>query len=139
AHVHVSWLDPDKVRRLTLVGDRRMAVFDDVSTSSKLRIYDRGVERPDTDSYGEFHLAYRHGEVVIPYITWREPLRLECEHFVHCVRSGSQPLSDGTQGLAVVATLEAAERSLRNGGLRVPVADGLHHDGWTDAAAAGGA
>jgi predicted dehydrogenase len=121
AHVHVSWLDPDKVRRLTLVGDRRMAVFDDVSAASKLRIYDRGVELPVTDNYGEFQLAYRHGEIVIPYIAWREPLRLECEHFVDCIRSGSQPLSDGEQGLAVVATLEAAERSLRNGGLRVPV------------------
>jgi predicted dehydrogenase len=121
AHVHVSWLDPDKVRRLTLVGDRRMAVFDDVSAASKLRVYDRGVERPVTDNYGEFELAYRHGEIVIPYIAWREPLRLECEHFLHCIRSGSQPLSGGEQGLAVVATLEAAERSLRNGGLRVPV------------------
>ena len=121
AHVHVSWLDPDKVRRLTLVGDRRMVVFDDVSPASKLRIYDRGVERPVTDNYGEFELAYRHGEIVIPYIAWREPLRLECEHFIDCVRSGGRPLSDGEQGLGVVATLEAAERSLRNGGVRVPV------------------
>jgi predicted dehydrogenase len=121
AHVHVSWLDPDKVRRLTLVGDRRMAVFDDVAPASKLRIYNRGVERPVTDNYGEFELAYRHGEIVIPYIAWREPLRLECEHFVDCVSSGNRPLSDGEQGLAVVAVLEAAQRSLSNGGLRVPV------------------
>jgi predicted dehydrogenase len=133
AHVHVSWLDPDKGRRLTLVGDRRMAVFDDVSPASKLRIYDRGVERPVTDNYGEFELAYRHGEIVIPYIAWREPLRLECEHFIDCVSSGSQPLSDGEQGLGVVAALEAAERSLRNGGVRVPVEmpvlPSAHHDG----------
>ncbi|HKF77103.1 MAG TPA: Gfo/Idh/MocA family oxidoreductase, partial [Candidatus Dormibacteraeota bacterium] len=121
AHVHVSWLDPDKVRRLTLVGDRRMAVFNDVSSTTKLRIYDRGVERPSVDSYGEFEVAYRHGEIVIPYIAWREPLRLECEHFIECVRSGGRPLSDGEQGLAVVAALEAAERSLRAGGLEVPV------------------
>jgi predicted dehydrogenase len=121
AHVHVSWLDPDKVRRLTLVGDRRMAVFDDVSAATRLRVYDRGVDYPETDSYGEFELAYRHGEIVIPYIVWREPLRLECEHFVDCVRTGRRPLSDGEQGLAVVATLEAAERSLRSGGVRVPV------------------
>jgi predicted dehydrogenase len=121
AHVHVSWLDPDKVRRLTLVGDRRMAVFDDVSSTSKLRIYDRGVERPAVDNYGEFEVAYRHGEIVIPYIAWREPLRLECEHFVECVRSGRRPISDGEQGLAVVAALEAAERSLHDGGVRVPV------------------
>lgn len=121
ANVHVSWLDPDKVRRLTLVGDRRMVVFDDVSSAAKLRIYDSGVESPVTDNYGEFELAYRHGQIVIPYIDWREPLRLECEHFVHCVRSGDQPLSDGEQGLAVVAALEAADRSLRSGGIRVPV------------------
>jgi predicted dehydrogenase len=95
AHVHPSWLDPNKVRRLTLVGDRRMAVFDDVSSSTKLRIYDRGVERPDVDNYGEFEVAYRHGEIVIPYIAWREPLRLECEHFLECVRSGGRPLTDG--------------------------------------------
>lgn len=121
AHVHVSWLDPDKVRRLTLVGDRRMAVFDDVSATTKLRVYDQGVEYPVTDNYGEFELAYRHGEIVIPYIAWREPLRLECEHFLDCVRRGNRPLSDGEQGMAVVATLEAADRSLRNGGVRVPV------------------
>jgi predicted dehydrogenase len=121
AHVHVSWLDPDKVRRLTLVGDRRMAVFDDVSSDSKLRIYDSGVEQPAVDNYGEFEVAYRHGEIVIPHIAWREPLRLECEHFVECVLSGSKPVSDGEQGLAVVAALEAAERSLHDGGMRVPV------------------
>jgi predicted dehydrogenase len=121
ANVHVSWLDPDKVRRLTLVGDRRMAVFDDISATTKLRIYDQGVEYPVIDNYGEFELAYRHGEIVIPYIAWREPLRLECEHFLDCVRRGDRPLSDGEQGMAVVATLEAADRSLRGGGVRVPV------------------
>jgi predicted dehydrogenase len=121
ANVHVSWLHPDKVRQLTLVGDRRMVVFDDVSSAAKLRIYDSGVQSPVTDNYGEFELAYRHGQIVIPYIDWREPLRLECEHFVHCVRSGERPLSDAEQGLAVVATLEAADRSLRRDGVRVPV------------------
>jgi predicted dehydrogenase len=121
AHVHVSWLDPDKVRRLTLVGDRRMAVYNDVSTEAKLRVYDSGVEYPATDNYGEFELAYRHGQIVIPYISWREPLRVECEHFVDCVRTGDRPLSDGEHGLAVVAALDAADRSLRGGGVRVPV------------------
>ena len=120
-HVHVSWLDPDKVRRLTLVGDRRMAVYDDVSTVAKLRVYDSGVEYATTENYGEFELAYRHGQIVIPYIRWREPLRVECEHFVRCVRTGEQPLSDGEHGLAVVAVLDAAERSLQSGGMRVPV------------------
>jgi predicted dehydrogenase len=121
AHVHVSWLDPDKVRRLTLVGDRRMAVFDDVSAHTKLRIYDRGVEPPAPDGRGDAAVAYRNGEIVIPYIEWQEPLRLECEHFIDCVRRGRRPLSDGEQGLVVVATLEAADRSLRSGGPLVPV------------------
>ena len=121
ANVHVSWLHPDKIRQLTLVGDRRMVVFDDVSSAAKLRIYDSGVQCPPTDPYGEPELAYRHGQIVIPHIDWREPLRLECEHFVHCVRSGERPLSDAAQGLAVVATLEAADRSLRMGGVRIPV------------------
>ena len=121
ANVHVSWLDPDKVRRLTVVGDRRMAVYNDVSTIEKLRTCDRGVEVPAIDNYGEFELAYRHGQIVIPHIQWREPLRLECGHFVHCARAGARPLSDGEQGLAVVAVLEAASRSLELGGERVPV------------------
>jgi len=125
ANAHVSWLHPDKVRRLTLVGDRRMAVYDDMSTVEKLRVYDRGVELPAIDNYGEFEVAYRHGQIVIPHIQWREPLRVECEHFVHCVRTGARPLSDGAQGLAVVAALEAATRSLARGGQRVPVAGGL--------------
>jgi predicted dehydrogenase len=120
AHVHVSWLDPDKVRRLTLVGDRRMAVFDDVSANTKLRIYDRGVEPAAAGGPGAA-VAYRNGEIVIPYIEWREPLRLECEHFVDCARRGRRPLSDGEQGLVVVATLEAADRSLRSGGTLVAV------------------
>jgi len=132
-HVHVSWLDPDRVRRLTLVGDRRMAVYNDVSTGAKLRVYDSGVEYPTTDSYSEFELAYRHGQIVIPSIKWREPLRVECEHFVRCVRTGEQPLSDGEHGLAVVAVVDAAERSLKRGGMRVPVAiparDGLDGSG----------
>lgn len=120
-HVHVSWLHPDKVRRVTLVGDRRMAVFDDVSPVTKLQIYDRGVDGPVSDGRGGLELAYREGETVMPYIRWQEPLRVECEDFVECARTGSRPASDGEQGLMVVATLEAAERSLRSGGLRVPV------------------
>jgi len=134
AHVHVSWLDPDKVRRLTLVGDRRMAVFDDVEATTKLRIYDRGVEPSVGRGHGEPAVAYRNGEIVIPYIEWREPLRVECEHFVDCVRSGQRPQSDGEQGLIIVATLEAADRSLRSGGLLVPVEMPLLADAGSGAA-----
>lgn len=130
-NVHVSWLDPDKVRRLTLVGDRRMAVYNDVSTVDRLRIYDSGIECPNVDNYGEFELAYRHGGISIPYIAWREPLRMECEHFVHCVRTGEEPLSGGQQGLVVVAALEAASRSLANGGTRERVEITGAEAGWT--------
>ena len=121
AQIHVSWLDPAKVRRITVVGDRKMAVYNDVSLAEKIRIYDKGVESPVTDSFGEFQLAYRHGEITIPYIPWKEPLRLECEHFVDCVRTGAIPRSDGFQGLAVVAVLEAANQSLAQEGVRVPI------------------
>lgn len=121
ARIHVSWLDPDKVRRMTVVGDRRMVVYDDVSLTEKIRIYDKGVLMPMTDSFGEFQLSYRHGDIRIPYMEWREPLRLEVEHFLHCIRTGDTPLSDGRQGLAVTAVLEAADRSLSRGGRLEPV------------------
>jgi predicted dehydrogenase len=117
----VSWLDPAKVRRITVVGDRKMAVYNDVSLVEKIRVYDTGVESPMTNNFGEFQLSYRHGQVTIPYITWQEPLRLECEHFVECARTGADPRTDGMQGLAVVSVLEAASRSLRQGGMRVAI------------------
>ena len=74
AQLHVSWLDPAKVRRLTVVGDRKMAVYNDVSLAEKIRIYDKGVEPPPTDNYGEFQLSYRNGQITIPFVPWQEPL-----------------------------------------------------------------
>ena len=121
AQVHVSWLDPAKVRRITIVGDQKMAVYNDVSLAEKIRIYDTGVGTPITNNFGEFQMSYRHGQVTIPYITWQEPLRLECEHFVECVRTGADPRTDAMQGLAVVSVLEAASRSLHHAGERVAV------------------
>src|ERR1700681_4089597 len=118
--IHVSWLDPCKVRRLTIVGDRKMAVYNDVS-QEKIRVYNTGVEAPITDNFGEFQLAYRHGEMVVPYIPWQEPLRLQSEHFIQSVRTGARPQTDAAQGAAVVAVLQAASFSLANGGVRVPV------------------
>ena len=113
AAVHVSWLDPNKVRRLTVVGSRKMAVYDDVEALEKIRIYDKGVEPPAaTASFGDFQLSYRYGDIMIPHIAVTEPLRLECEHFLECIRSGMQPLSDGRQGVTVVRVLEAAQASL---------------------------
>ena len=121
AHVHVSWLDPAKVRRITVVGDQKMAVYNDVSLVEKIRVYDTGVTTPITNNFGEFQLSYRHGQVTIPYIPWQEPLRLECEHFVECVRTGADPRTDAMQGLSVVSVLEAASDSLRHAGRRVPI------------------
>ena len=121
AQIHVSWLDPAKVRRITVVGDRKMAVYNDVALAEKIRIYDKGVESPPTDTFGEFQLSYRNGQITIPFIPWQEPLKIECEHFVSCVRTGDDPITDGQQGLAVVALLEAANRSLHSDGVRVPI------------------
>jgi predicted dehydrogenase len=119
--IHVSWLDPCKVRRLTIVGDRQMAVYNDVSTTEKIRIYDTGVEPAIADNFGEFQHSYRRGQMVAPFIPWREPLRVQSEHFLQSVRSGEPPLTDAAQGVAVVAVLEAASFSLANGGIRVPI------------------
>ena len=119
AHVHLSWLDPCKVRRVTIVGSRKMVVCNDVAEVEKIRIYDKGVERPfETDRFSEFHLQYRYGGVTIPYIPFEEPLRAQCQHFLSCVRTGTRPQSDGYVGWKVVRILEQADRSLQNGGLR---------------------
>jgi predicted dehydrogenase len=110
AHLHLSWLDPHKERRLTVVGSRRMATFDDMALEGKLTLYDKGFDE-DVRSWGEY-LA-RSGDIFSPRLSNVEPLRVECEHFVHCVRSGSVPRSDGESGLRVVRVLEALQQSLR--------------------------
>ena len=117
AHVHVSWLDPHKTRKLTLVGSRKMAVFDDMEASEKVRLYDKGVDRPpDGTADAEIALKLRFGDILIPRIETEEPLARECRHFVECVRHGRPPRSDGRDGLRVVAALEAAQRSLETHG-----------------------
>jgi predicted dehydrogenase len=123
AHVHVSWLDPHKVRRMTVVGSRKMAVFDDIESTEKLRIYDKGVNPPDYDSYGD-SLSLRFGDIFIPRVDMREPLRLECQHFVDCVAQGKTPLSDARNGLQVLRVLEAGQRSIDQGGAPVEMAGG---------------
>jgi predicted dehydrogenase len=115
-HSHISWLDPHKVRRLTVVGSRQMAVFDDVEPTEKLRIYDKGVDRmPQYNSYGDA-LTLRFGDIYVPRIDMREPLRLECQHFLDCVAQRRRPLSDGRNGLQVLRVLNALQRSLDEGG-----------------------
>lgn len=126
-HVHESWLDPRKVRHLTVVGDRKMAVYDDTDLESPIRIYDKGVVDPlrevgslppafAEEGFGEFKLEVRAGDMLAPRVSAREPLRTEMEHFGECVRTGRRPLTDGAHGRDVVAILEAADRSAQNGG-----------------------
>lgn len=114
ATVHVSWLDPVKIRRMTVAGSRRMAVWDDVEPVEKLRLHDRGIEQaPYYDDFGQWQVAYRYGETVAPPIPWHEPLAAECEHFIDCIERGDRPRTSGEDGLAVVRTLEQCSRALR--------------------------
>jgi len=117
AHVHVSWLDPSKVRRMTVVGSERMIIYDDVASEGKIKIYDKGVYRKGDDIYGEFQFKLHSGDIYIPKIDMSEPLHNECAHFIECVREGKHPTTDGKNGLRVVRVLEAAHRSLKAGGV----------------------
>jgi predicted dehydrogenase len=113
AHLHLSWLDPHKERRITVVGARRMATFDDMLIEGKLTIYDKGFDE-DSSSWGEY--IARSGDTFSPRIPNLEPLRIECEHFVECIRTGATPRSDGHSGLRVVRVLEQLQRSLETRG-----------------------
>jgi predicted dehydrogenase len=109
AHLHLSWLDPHKERRITVVGSRRMTTFDDMLIEGKLTVYDKGFDE-DTRSWGEY--IARSGDTFSPRIPSVEPLRIECEHFLECVRTGAQPRSDGHSGLRVVRVLERLQHAL---------------------------
>ena len=113
AHLHLSWLDPHKERRFTVVGSRRMATFDDMALEGKVTVYDKGFDE-DARDYGEY--ITRSGEIYCPQIANVEPLRVECEHFVDCVVRGERPRSDGESGLRVVRVLERLQRSLTESG-----------------------
>ena len=110
AHMHLSWLDPHKERRFTVVGSKRMATFDDMELERKLSVYDKGFDE-DYSSYGEY--IARSGDIFSPRVPNEEPLRIECHHFLECVRDGVEPRSGGDSGLRVVRVLEALQRSLR--------------------------
>lgn len=112
-HIHASWLDPNKIRQLVLVGSERMAVFDDIEPSQKLKIYDKGVNFvPGFTSYPE-SFTLRFGDIHIPKIDLEEPLRVECEHFIDCINKNKRPLSNGKNGVEVVKVLEALGKSLK--------------------------
>lgn len=118
-HIHVSWLEPCKVRRFTVVGDEKMVVYNDVAAEEKLRIYDKGVVKTTSSGdYADFQLGYRYGGVSIPPVPGGEPLKLELMHFIECIGEGKPPQSDGRSGLHVIEVLESADVSLDNGGMR---------------------
>ena len=117
AIIHSSWLDPRKVREMTIVGSKRMIVYDDLAPLEKIRVFDTRVERPPHyDTFGEFQYAYHYGDMYAPYIKQEEPLKTECQHFLDCIKQGTKPLSCGTRGLELVRILEASSESLHRGG-----------------------
>jgi predicted dehydrogenase len=118
ANIHLSWLDPHKMRKITIVGSKKMVVFDDVEASEKLKIYDKGVRSPSYDTYGEY-LTLRFGDITIPTIKMVEPLRTEATHFIHCIETRREPKTGGQDGVKVVKILSAAQESLKGGGVPI--------------------
>jgi predicted dehydrogenase len=128
ATIQSSWLEPRKIREMTIVGTRRMVVYDDLETNEKIRIYDVRVERPaHYDTFADFHYSYHYGDSYIPYLKQEEPLRVECQHFLDCIEKSAKPLTSGHAGLELVRILEAASTSLKAQG--APVAMSLSQDG----------
>jgi predicted dehydrogenase len=122
ATIQSSWLDPNKIREMTIVGDKRMLVYDDLAPLEKLKIYDKRVETPPHyDTYAEFHYAYHYGDSYCPFLKIVEPLNVECQHFLECVQNSEKPLSSGREGLQVLQILEAASESLQSGGAAVEI------------------
>jgi predicted dehydrogenase len=120
ATIQSSWLEPRKIREMTIVGTRRMIVYDDLQTNEKIRIYDVRVERPPHyDTFADFHYSYHYGDSYIPHIQQEEPLKAECQHFLDCIEKGTQPLTNGREGLHLVRILEAASASLKRDGAPV--------------------
>ncbi len=120
-HVHASWLDPSKMREMTVVGSRKMIVYDDVSAEGKVRVYDKGAFRKGDVTYGDFQYKLHSGDILIPRLDLKEPLQEECAHFVACVRDGTRPLTDGQNGLRVLQVLAAGQQSLELAGDLVDV------------------
>jgi predicted dehydrogenase len=120
ATIQSSWLEPRKIREMTIVGTRRMIVYDDLRTREKIRVYDARVERPPHyDTFAEFQYSYHYGDSYIPHIQQEEPLKLACQHFVDCIQTNSEPLTGGRQGLELIRILEAATASLKTNGAPV--------------------
>jgi len=125
ATIHSSWLDPNKVREMIIVGSRRMIVYDDTEPLEKIRIYDKRVETPPHyDTFAEFQYSYHYGDMYCPYLKHVEPLKVQSQHFLDCIKKGVKSQTCGVEGLRVVQILEAASESLKNGGAKVEI-DGL--------------
>ncbi|MFQ5648503.1 MAG: Gfo/Idh/MocA family protein [bacterium] len=122
ATIHSSWLDPNKIRHMTIVGSKKMVVYDDTEPHEKIKIFDKRVEvPPHYDTFAEFHYSYHYGDVHVPHIKQVEPLKLQSQHFIDCIRSGSKPFSCGREGLKVVQVLEAASESMKRHGAQVAI------------------
>jgi len=130
AHIVVSWLSPEKIRKMIIVGSKKMVIFDDVNVEGKVQVCDKGIDLLDAqnspsspsldhDTFGKFQLLVRSGDMVTPNIPNKEPLRTECEHFIDCIKDGSKPLSDGESGLRVTQVLEGAAQSIAEGGSKI--------------------
>ncbi len=128
AIIQSSWLDPKKVREMTIVGSERMIVYDDLSAQEKIKIYDVHVKRPrHYDSFAEFHYAYHYGDIYSPYIKQVEPLATECQHFLDCMKNGRTPLTSGAKGLEVVRILEASSASIKLDGAPIDLPTGRNY------------
>lgn len=128
AHIHISWLDPVKTRKMVVVGSSKMIVYDDISADAKIQIYDKGVDKitttkqqKDPDSFADFQLKLRSGDIYIPKIDFTEPLNIECGHFIDCIKNKKVPLTDGKHGATVVRVLEMADVSMKKDGIPVPI------------------
>jgi predicted dehydrogenase len=121
-YIHSSWLHPNKIRKITIVGSRKMLVYDDVDPLEKIKIYDKGVEVPKHyETFGDFHFSYRYGDIYSPRLEETEPLKKVCQHFIECIENSMEPRTNGTSGLRVVSVLEAANKSLKNGGTPIAI------------------
>ena len=119
AHFHCNWLSPVKVRRTLISGDKKMLVWDDISSDEKIKIYDKGVDITNTNGIHKLLVSYRSGDVYVPHIDNTEALKLEADYFVECLENGHKPFNDGEAGLKVVKMLEAADKSLKNEGKKI--------------------
>ncbi|WP_020521469.1 Gfo/Idh/MocA family protein [Catelliglobosispora koreensis] len=120
-HMHVSWLDPSKTRRTTVVGSKKMLVYDDMDQDGRLKIFDKGADRLDPDAYGAYQYRLRDGAMHVPSLPMVEPLSTELRHFIECVDTGRRPDVDGWNGARTVAVLEAVDRSLHADGARIDI------------------